>query len=81
MLGEFAGSSVAMLLLAGLAGFGGCNHKSDTDSMNMKSGASTKMDQPTTQAATMYTCTMHPAVTSDKPGKYPKCGMELVVKK
>jgi hypothetical protein len=35
----------------------------------------------TTQAATLYTCTMHPEVISDKPGKCPKCGMKLVVKK
>ena len=27
-----------------------------------------------------YTCTMHPEVVSDKPGKCPKCGMELVEK-
>lgn len=25
-----------------------------------------------------YTCPMHPEVKSDKPGKCPKCGMELV---
>jgi hypothetical protein len=30
---------------------------------------------------TVYTCPMHPDVTSDKPGKCPKCGMTLVVKK
>lgn len=29
-------------------------------------------------AATIYTCTMHPEVTSDKPGRCPKCGMKLV---
>jgi len=29
----------------------------------------------------MYTCTMHPEVTSDEPGKCPKCGMDLVEKK
>ncbi len=29
---------------------------------------------------TQYTCTMHPEVISDKPGKCPKCGMELVPK-
>lgn len=28
----------------------------------------------------VYTCTMHPEVMSDKPGKCPKCGMTLVVK-
>ncbi|MCY7409377.1 MAG: hypothetical protein LH473_03830 [Chitinophagales bacterium] len=27
-----------------------------------------------------YTCPMHPEVNSDKPGKCPKCGMELVKK-
>jgi Heavy metal binding domain len=27
-----------------------------------------------------YTCTMHPEVRSDQPGKCPKCGMELVRK-
>lgn len=27
-----------------------------------------------------YTCTMHPAVITDKPGLCPKCGMDLVEK-
>lgn len=29
---------------------------------------------------TTYTCTMHPEVVSNKPGKCPKCGMDLVEK-
>lgn len=29
----------------------------------------------------VYTCTMHPEVITDKPGKCPKCGMALVAKK
>jgi len=28
----------------------------------------------------IYTCTMHPEVVSDKPGKCPKCNMDLVKK-
>ncbi len=32
------------------------------------------------QAAAVYTCSMHPEVISDKPGKCPKCGMKLVPK-
>jgi uncharacterized protein with PIN domain len=28
----------------------------------------------------IYTCSMHPAVSSDKPGKCPTCGMNLVKK-
>ena len=31
--------------------------------------------------ATIYTCSMHPEVTSDKPGKCPKCNMDLIEKK
>lgn len=39
-----------------------------------------KVETKKTQAI-VYTCTMHPEVISDKPGKCPKCGMTLVVKK
>ena len=31
-------------------------------------------------AQLVYTCPMHPDVKSDKPGKCPKCGMEMVKK-
>jgi hypothetical protein len=31
--------------------------------------------------AIVYACPMHPEVTSDKPGKCSKCGMDLVPKK
>ena len=39
-----------------------------------------RADAPSTTAATAqkYTCEMHPEVISDKPGKCPKCGMNLV---
>ncbi len=30
------------------------------------------------QSGNVYTCPMHPEVRSDKPGKCPKCGMDLV---
>jgi hypothetical protein len=33
----------------------------------------------TTQSV-VYTCPMHPEVVADKPGKCPKCGMNLVKK-
>jgi hypothetical protein len=46
---------------------------------------STKNTQPNsktdTAAKAVYTCPMHPEVISDKPGKCPKCGMDLVKKK
>ena len=40
-----------------------------------------KMPKTDTVVKKVYTCTMHPEVISDKPGKCPKCGMELVEKK
>ena len=49
--------------------------------MNMdKKGTSGKQSEKQNSAVT-YTCSMHPEVTSDKPGKCPKCGMELIEKK
>ena len=33
------------------------------------------------EAMKTYTCSMHPEVRSDKPGKCSKCGMELMEKK
>lgn len=35
--------------------------------------------EETKQAKEAYTCPMHPEVQSDKPGKCPKCGMNLVL--
>ena len=37
-------------------------------------------DAKQTVEKTVYTCPMHSDVTSDKPGKCPKCGMTLVKK-
>jgi Heavy metal binding domain len=31
--------------------------------------------------AKKYTCTMHPEVVKNKPGKCPKCGMKLIAMK
>lgn len=39
-----------------------------------------KSDSHENMATGTYTCPMHSEVTSDKPGKCPKCGMELVKK-
>jgi rRNA maturation endonuclease Nob1 len=40
----------------------------------------TKTKKVKSVAKVEYTCTMHPEVLSDKPGKCPKCGMTLVKK-
>ena len=45
---------------------------------------SEKIDQTkkeTKEVAIIYTCPMHPEVESIKPGKCPKCGMDLIKKK
>ncbi len=39
----------------------------------------TTPDNSTVTAGQVYTCPMHPEVTSDKPGKCPKCKMDLVL--
>jgi RND family efflux transporter MFP subunit len=46
-----------------------------TNSLPVNSGSSATT-QPV--AKQLYTCPMHPNVISDKPGKCPKCGMNLV---
>jgi hypothetical protein len=62
----------------------GCKQSSggqdSTGSMKMD-GSPTSTMPATMSSAMIYTCTMHPEVTSDKPGKCPKCGMDLVAKK
>lgn len=39
---------------------------------------SSKTHKMKTSKTVKYTCTMHPEVVMDKPGKCPKCGMTLV---
>ncbi|MEX2566312.1 MAG: heavy metal-binding domain-containing protein, partial [Cyclobacteriaceae bacterium] len=48
--------------------------KNDPSSMSHQGDA----DKPSKN--TQYTCSMHPEVLSDQPGKCPKCGMTLVIK-
>jgi hypothetical protein len=58
----------AIIALSGLLSVAACN-------------TATKKDAAITEAAKpkgKYYCTMHPDITSDKPGTCKKCGMELV---
>ena len=41
---------------------------------------SVKIQTPSTDSI-IYTCPMHPEIISGKPGKCPKCGMDLIQKK
>ena len=49
---------------------------SSCNSQDKKSGST----EQTKTEKVVYTCPMHTEVTSDKPGKCPKCGMDLVLK-
>ena len=39
-----------------------------------------QVHEPERKHAAVHACPMHPEVTSDRPGKCPKCGMALVPK-
>jgi hypothetical protein len=50
----------------------------DTTKTEKKQVVKTNMDMQ--KDSVYYTCTMHPNVKMDKPGKCPECGMDLVKK-
>lgn len=71
----FATLSTAVLIVALIAA---CQPSKDkAEQTETESVDSTSVEQT---AHVMYTCTMHPEVMKDEPGKCPKCGMELVKK-
>ena len=65
------------LLLPAIAA--GCARK-NSDSMGMNGDATSMSPAATEPSAAKYTCTMHPEVVSNVPGKCPKCGILLVAK-
>jgi hypothetical protein len=62
---------MAVGLMGVTLGVGGCKEKESGQSGNSAAK----------EHAVQYTCSMHPDVVQDKPGKCPKCGMDLVEKK
>lgn len=66
---------VAFISATSLMSCGGNTEaKANSDSTAVKTDTAKK----DVKVADIYTCTMHPEVISDKPGKCPKCGMDLV---
>ena len=73
-----------ILLIACLAifsiAFTACSNNTNSKAALSDSSTTTKDTSMMKQTAVVYTCKMHPEVISDKPGKCPKCGMDLVKK-
>ena len=67
--------ALAVLVLL-VVGTPGCAPKAEPMAPALATGEAST--QPVQQ---VYTCPMHPEVTSDKPGSCPQCGMALVPKK
>ena len=63
---------IMLILVAVIATIAGFTQASKDKIQAIKTDSSVKF---------LYTCIMHPEVLGDKPGKCPKCGMELVKKK
>jgi hypothetical protein len=64
---------LALALTAAGLGVAGC--KSACCKMESKAGQSSDKEH-----SLQYYCPMHPEVTSNEPGKCPKCGMDLLEK-
>jgi len=58
--------------------FGACATHCLTNHMNHHQVMTKEKTDEKKKEGTVYSCSMHPEVTSDKPGKCPKCGMDLV---
>lgn len=66
---------ITFSIIAALA-VASCNTNTSHDT----SSATTDTNKVAQAEGTQYVCPMHAEVISDKPGKCPKCGMDLVVK-
>ncbi len=69
MMGCMKSNSKVMTSMEGMCSMG-------ASGMNAEENHHDKKD-----VAVIYTCPMHPEIIRDKPGKCPKCGMDLVKKK
>jgi uncharacterized paraquat-inducible protein A len=72
-------NGVIMMLFLGLGilFFSSCNPQKKTQEAATESQMNQEKAGENQSHALSYTCSMHPEVKSDKPGKCPKCGMEL----
>jgi hypothetical protein len=74
-------SFLAVVFILGIAMISCKNNQNKPDAANadtLKTAAAAP--KYTTSHKQVYTCPMHPEEVSDKPGKCPKCGMDLELK-
>ena len=64
-----------LLVVCVALGFFACNNTHTETMTNVES-----KDTTAVIAGAIYTCPMHPEITSDKPGTCSKCGMDLEAK-
>jgi hypothetical protein len=70
-------TKIMTTMLALMIGIG-VTYAQDKTKSSEKQSPATKMEMA--KDSVYYTCSMHPEVKLDKPGKCPKCGMALVKK-
>lgn len=70
--------SVLLFLFATVVSCNQAKDKSEQTETETSESADTTSNEM--MAKVQYTCTMHPEVVKDEPGKCPKCGMDLVKK-
>jgi len=72
---------LAAILMSGIA-FSSCKNSENKTDAAMGDSVNTATTTPADSTAhqSLYVCPMHPEETSDKPGKCPKCGMDLELK-
>lgn len=79
----FLGALVLGILLGGSSAFAVSNHDGSgekevkLEKKSAKTGPGEKLELKESFDSTVYVCSMCPEVQSDKPGKCPKCGMNL----
>jgi len=74
MTNKLAALAAIALLAFAVVAVTGCNQSGQKQS-DTQTGQTSQ-----TNKAIQYTCSMHPEVVQDMPGKCPKCGMELIEK-